>query len=181
MYIMAEFLRRIFKSSHKIIDNIVINNLAEFISHGNEKIKEDTVSFFQNIIKSKKKCIINYAKAKSFSYKSSSQHLAILSRAAILLRLATGSVAELLNETGIDNNVLSFWLEKTGAEYGLWKNGEIPDDCTDLWADIDAALSNVNPITFPSDITIHDLWTMYPYECHTFGSCERIALWGMSL
>lgn len=181
MQIMVEFLRRIFKSTGKIVDYNIVNNLAEFISRGDIKIKEDISSFIHNNIKSRQKIIINYAKATRFSLKAPSQHLAILSRAAILLRLATGSVSELLNNTGIDSNILSFWLKKTGVEYGLWKNGEEPDDCADLWADVDSALSNVDPVSFPPESTVHDLWFHFPYECHTFSSCERIALWGMSL
>lgn len=64
----------------------------------------------------------------------------VMSRAALLLRLATGSTSSLLRTAGISGSELDFWWKRFGVERGLWVPGQEPAHVTDSWADIEASL-----------------------------------------
>jgi hypothetical protein len=66
-----------------------------------------------------------------------SDHLAVTSRAVLLLRLATGSARDLLAQAGLNSSDLAFWWQTLGASRGLWNPASPPGDLADLWADID--------------------------------------------
>jgi hypothetical protein len=109
-------------------------------------------------------------------------HLKVIARAALLLRLATGASAELLNRSQASTEVLRFWWEAIGVEAGLWRAAGPPDDLTDLWADVDDALAtNREWIASASDTSVGAWVASRAVALHTLGSCERIALWGLGL
>lgn len=70
-----------------------------------------------------------------------SDALAVISRALLLLRLATGSAHRLLENTGINADVLAFWWNKLGESRGIWPPGAPPSDLHDLWADVEDSLN----------------------------------------
>jgi hypothetical protein len=108
--------------------------------------------------------------------------LAVLSRAVLLLRIATGSAHDLLKQAGFGANVLSFWWQNLGEARGLWPSGSPPEALSDLWADVQdslndlaaieaddpTALESVNNIAFGPDVRINVL-----------ASHERVGLWGL--
>lgn len=70
--------------------------------------------------------------------------LGILARAFLLLRLATASIEDLLNESNITKSDLEFWWREIGIKKGLWETGTEPNQFSDLWADINTAIIDYN-------------------------------------
>ena len=98
---------------------------------------------------------------------------AVLARATLLLRVANAVCAQRLNQSRITRTDLEFWWNTVGLEYGLWANGDEPEDFADLWGDVEDARIRVestirqcsSPISMP---TIHSTFgteatiTQYP-------------------
>jgi hypothetical protein len=109
-------------------------------------------------------------------------HLKVIARAALLLRLATGAAADLLERCDASAETLKFWWEAIGREAGLWRASGPPDDLTDLWVDIEEAIiTNREWLSATSDRSIGAWVASGAAGLHTLGSCERIALWGLGL
>jgi hypothetical protein len=107
---------------------------------------------------------------------------AVLSRAVLLLRIATGSAHDLLAAGGIDSAAISFWWTKIGEVRGLWEPGSAPDSLTDLWADIEEALletaqlEKAQPNAFESTRSVaFDAAGRF----NIFSSHKRVGLWGL--
>jgi hypothetical protein len=107
---------------------------------------------------------------------------AVISRAVLLLRLATGSAHDLLHHAGFDAVLLSFWWQKLGEARGLWKPGSPPAALADLWADIEDGLREIEEIEV-DDPTSFDTMHGVAYESfprlNLFASHERVGLWGL--
>lgn len=112
----------------------------------------------------------------------SSDPLAVLSRATLLLRVATGSSHDLLRQAGFDASALSFWWSRIGVARGLWQPASEPDQLSDLWADIRDTLLEVEE-TAASDPTayssINDLGYSIYGRLNMLCSHERVSLWGL--
>lgn len=111
-------------------------------------------------------------------------HLQVLSRAFLLLRVASGACAQLLQNVFPKKAKLEFWWKSLGEERGLWPSGDEPSDLTELWSDIDEALvdlrewENTNQSLPPS---FHKWHFDLSYQISVLAKCERIALWGLGL
>src|SRR5262249_27219389 len=67
-------------------------------------------------------------------------HLQVISRAALLLRLASGASEKLFDFAQIKRAQLTFWSSQYGLARGLWSDPEQPEDMLDLWQDVEEAL-----------------------------------------
>jgi hypothetical protein len=108
--------------------------------------------------------------------------LAVMSRAVLLLRIATGSAHSLLARVGFGASALDFWWQKVGEARGLWAPGAPPSPLSDLWADVHASLIEVEGVeaaTPGSLTTFHAIGTSIPGPIAIFGSHERVGLWGL--
>ena len=109
----------------------------------------------------------------------------VLSRAALLLRIATGSCGLHLNKTGIEWESFLFWLDGIGIRRGFWERGAYPEYPIELWTDIEEALETLGEARQNGD-----RWGESPHgpKSHLpMGSltrleeCERIGLWGFGI
>ncbi|RVI14596.1 hypothetical protein CN200_19455 [Sinorhizobium meliloti] len=107
---------------------------------------------------------------------------AVLSRALLLLRTATGSAQMLVQKVGVDSDMLSFWWTQLGEARGLWQTGSPPDSLSDLWADVQQSLDELD------NIETHDPGAFQSANSVAFGmqgllnvftSHERVGLWGL--
>lgn len=107
---------------------------------------------------------------------------AVMSRAVLLLRLATGSAHDLLHQAGFDAAALSFWWQKLGEARGLWKPGAPPAALADLWADIEDGLREANEIE-ADDAASFETMNGVAYgvfsRLNVLASHERVGLWGL--
>ncbi|TPK02881.1 hypothetical protein FJ872_28760 [Mesorhizobium sp. B2-5-9] len=111
-----------------------------------------------------------------------SDAFAIMSRAVLLLRLATGAAHLLLNRAGLNANLLGFWWERLGETRGLWRPGSPPSALTDLWADVEESLrdiSNVETSTPEVMESFRSLSAELPGSLNMLATHERVSLWGL--
>ncbi len=108
--------------------------------------------------------------------------MAVLSRAVLLLRLATGSAHDLLKQAGFDAAALTFWWQSIGVARGLWDASTPPSHLSDLWADIRDTLLEVEDTTNsdPSALSsINGLGYGLSGRLNMLCSHERVGLWGL--
>lgn len=111
-------------------------------------------------------------------------HLQVLSRAALMLRLATGSVANCFSNNGINRSDISFWINSCGLSRGFWHPSMPPEDMRDLWDDVSDACDileswNASVVTGGSDSSMLSFISGNNIEALSVVSgFERIALWG---
>ena len=109
-------------------------------------------------------------------------HLQILSRAALLLFVATAAVRGLLTNAAYTPGSLSFWWNSIGEDRGLWNAGGSPADPLDLWADILVALTDSsewrarNP---PGSVSLRDWRRADMPERDYLGGFELVGIWGL--
>lgn len=107
----------------------------------------------------------------------------ILSRATLLLHLATGCARDLLTSIPDFQEHLRFWWEEVGGNRTLWVVDSPPEACSDLWNDAAEALEGVREfMAEPSSPTSRSLfWRDYATDVAVLGTTERICLWGLGL
>jgi hypothetical protein len=112
-------------------------------------------------------------------------HKQVIARAALLLRVATGSCCDYIDTlTTTDKQNLQFWCSRIGEDRSLWQMGDEPDQFIDLWTDIKESLEEIdNWQTTPSNHpnSYFTLWKNSSDVVGMLGTCERIGLWGMGL
>lgn len=101
-------------------------------------------------------------------------HLQMMSRATLLLRLATGVSAEMIRQANIAKQDLQFWWESVGENHGLWQAGE-NDPMMAMWSEVDAALQKMTTAS-PGIVCHYDWRTDLAEEMLALSGCERIGL-----
>lgn len=117
---------------------------------------------------------------------SRDQDLQVISRAALLARLATGMVGHSLSLAGIAREDLSFWWGPMGLALGFWAPGDEPSEFGRLWADLEPQIEDLDrwhaasqpPAAEPA---IKSFLTAMAIPTQVLCGCERIALWGFDL
>ncbi|MBV7377293.1 hypothetical protein [Maritimibacter dapengensis] len=106
----------------------------------------------------------------------------VVSRAVLLLRVASGSTQQLLSSADLNKSLLKFWWEAIGEVRGLWQPGHCPDPLSDLWADVDESLREIDLMeaTAPGSLASpQGILTSIPREVSVLSSHERVGLWGL--
>ncbi len=107
-------------------------------------------------------------------------HLEIISRACLLLFVATSSARTLLRQAGCSAQGLEFWWKRFGEERGLWLQAAPPDQVIDLWADIATAIEGSRQWRLNSqDFSLRDYRTRGPELLDAFGAFELLGIWCM--
>lgn len=107
----------------------------------------------------------------------------VLARAALLLRVATGSVADLLRGVTVaGGSELEFWWSSRAVRRRLWPEGSPPNAFADLWLDVRDAADAVTDWTQGNgSLCHHGLWSDHGNEASALATTERVALWGLGL
>lgn len=107
----------------------------------------------------------------------------VISRAALLLRVATGAVSSLIEQVVTVGNELDFWWHTPAVRRRMWPADNPPDRFTDLWADV-ADARNVTK-DWLDDVgnaaSHHQLWAEAAPAAATLATSERVALWGLRI
>jgi hypothetical protein len=106
----------------------------------------------------------------------------MIARALLLLRTATALTYTNLVSAGVNcaNGELRPWLDQLAIDRGYWKPGAALANTTDLFADVELALMDLD-YSQPNDPA-----TLYDWLCHaqkglpTITEAERIGLWSLS-
>lgn len=101
-------------------------------------------------------------------------HIQMLSRATLLLRLATGAGMTMIENARISRNDIKFWWETLGENYGLWEPGQV-NPISDMWIEVEEALASMSSSS--SSVNNHYQWrSNFATELLALSGCERIAL-----
>lgn len=106
-------------------------------------------------------------------------HLQVISRAVLLLRVATGSSNLMLKDASISFNDLGFWWKKLIEDNGLCSvDDEI--EVLDLWQDIkDFGIDEIEG-KIEDQESFYNLKKETSYPSILLGECDRALLWGIS-
>ncbi len=106
----------------------------------------------------------------------------VLARATLLLRLATGSVADLLQTSGSHfEKELQFWWKEEAVRRRLWSKNMMPETFLDLWDDIEDALGDAEEWLQSSDTEISHwgFWKNREGSGWVLSTVERVFFWGI--
>lgn len=108
---------------------------------------------------------------------------AVMSRATLLLRAASGSTSRLFQAANHSIDSFKFWWEKFGIARGLWDGQKDATELQDLWIDIRDSLTDIERFQTKhtkAEQTYFRLGEDVSKAMITLGSCERVALWSMA-
>ncbi|MBR1251845.1 hypothetical protein JQ609_33640 [Bradyrhizobium sp. AUGA SZCCT0169] len=106
---------------------------------------------------------------------------AVISRAALLLRLASGASLLLLRAASLNAASIAFWSDSLGRSRGLWENAL--SSPMDMWADVLDALAEVEAFQqqyAQVDQTFFKIRSELSDALVNLGSPERVAIWAMT-
>lgn len=105
----------------------------------------------------------------------------ILSRSVLLLRISTGSVKQLLSQSGLPFGHLDAWLENIGETHGLWgKSVNGSEGLADLWLDFREALNVLKGWSGSEGTTRHSLFSQCAREVVDVTGMTRFGLMGIA-
>lgn len=105
----------------------------------------------------------------------------MLSRASLLLRLATGSSLALLRAGGVDASSLAFWWHAFGAERGHWPESTPPSSVVDTWADVEVWLNQSETwLASSKDPDLNGLRSSAPAALTGLGMFDIVSTWGLA-
>jgi hypothetical protein len=125
-------------------------------------------------------CIFPYSSEPSQDDQTS--HFGIIARATLLLRVATGSAAELIRQAGFSANDIAFWWQSWGQVRGLWEGKRENGTLIDLWADVVPSLQEITAFQEKYqdvDQTFFQVERQLAPALIGLGNCERIAAWSL--
>ena len=116
------------------------------------------------------------------SPESMNHSMQVLSRATLLLRVATAMVERLLHDSGTTNrSLLEFWWASDAVRRRLWPATQPPNAFSDLWIDIEDALESVQNWTQESstDNCHYSFWKDQAQSVSILTTPERVFLWSV--
>lgn len=108
-------------------------------------------------------------------------HLHVMARAALLLRVSSGCARSLLVEAQLEYGDFEWWSEQLGASRALVRSGQGLESPVDLWNDVDDALTELaGGVSNGASVDYWSLHDQCARQLSVLGGCERIALWGLA-
>lgn len=123
--------------------------------------------------------IIAYA-ALSPNSEDREHHLAVIARAVLLLRVATGATRQLLRDAGVTRADLVPWMLSLGIERGLWLPHDEPEEITDRWSDIEAALEDLQEDLASPVSSVFEFANGSATSLSRLSGCELVPLWSIA-
>jgi hypothetical protein len=109
-------------------------------------------------------------------------HERVMARAALLLRVASGFSAQLIDASVFTSADLRFWTDSWGTRRAFWMPGEVLEDFTDLWMDVSAAIDDERNWMTGRDLeplSMHQWRLQRDETIRPLTECDRVALWGL--
>ena len=105
----------------------------------------------------------------------------VLARATLLLRVATGSLANLLDDSNTTFRTdLSFWWSERSVRRRLWAKNGVPETFGDLWEELQQAVETVLEWDPAEPDCGNSFWSEHSQSAALLTTPERIFLWGVS-
>jgi len=105
-------------------------------------------------------------------------HLQVISRASLLLYVATRAAGRLLSKSGCTRDSLSFWWHGFGDTRGFLDASSLPESPLDTWADVETALQDLGAVR-TDGLTFRAFRLNHSRALAELGACDMIAVWGL--
>lgn len=145
---------------------------------GIEGSHAEDLAIFLTAPRGEQPSIINYAERHS-SPGEPTHHLEVMSRATLLLRLATGSCRRMLRQADITAESLQWWWRKLGTDRGLWNEAPEPDDLIDEWQGIADAIGEIKLDSAEAE-SRYDLLNEFSKPLSRLAGAEIVPLWSLA-
>lgn len=156
-----------------------VTGLVDAQSLGSDRYRYEITEYLMSPEDGGVEDVVEIAKA-SISHPEHAQ-LGVLSRAFLLLRLASGAVDTTLRKAGVQESDLRFWKNDLMSDRGLCDPEYVPEEMGDLWKDVDDGLVEIRDrLRDGQDL---DLWTMRSeFETALFklAGFDAVPLWAIS-
>ena len=108
-------------------------------------------------------------------------HFNVLSRAALMLRMATGASTRMLRAAEIQPQEYSFWWSRIGLDAGLWPEAPDPEDVAEYWVEISESLQVLEEWAEqgPASESFHDLVRSCGGSLHKMAAMELVGVIGV--
>lgn len=111
--------------------------------------------------------------------KVATEPIPIISRAALLLRVATGSTSVLLEDANVSKNDLNFVWDNYGFNNGFWDSARPVSDFYKLWSEIETGFSNFSYNTSHLDNSSLIIRNELNEDINKLTQFNRACLWGL--
>ncbi len=150
--------------------------------YSNQMTINNWVTFFDGTGYPEPSLLIEAEKRHNFYH--ATHHLEVISRAALLLRIATGSCSQLIKKAMYTSSDLMFWWNYVGSNRGIWNKQSQPSHdamgMLSLWNDIEHSMINLeNWESVTKNPSLASLSSSKAKDVNILESCERIGLWGL--
>ncbi|HEX7905843.1 MAG TPA: hypothetical protein VF487_18355 [Chitinophagaceae bacterium] len=107
----------------------------------------------------------------------------IFSRALLLSRVATGSVANLLKKAAITKNELDFFFNYCGVEHGFWKPASPIAAFEDLWTELSDSIIDIDTwvSTQPAPLDLRTFNDGQAENLTIYKQINRVNYWGIAI
>jgi hypothetical protein len=183
-YLLRRMLRHIFKAreNKRAVDHP--KDFATFVEPALERVQtsvphDQLISFF--LSKAPEPPLFAEAEQDS-SIDDPEDHLQVISRAALLLRVASGAARRLLAQATLSFANYEWWVRQMGANRALaLETAESLERPEELWGDVEAAIEALDQMIPAGETdTYVEMGDGGSLEVAMLGGCERIALWGLA-
>lgn len=178
-YLFSIFLKRIYETIQQAeIDYSMDQLIEETYSNAGKSID---LSLKSILSLNSEHILLEKAKKKTKEDNNEiTDPFAIISRAILMLRVATGSTSYLLKSANVTKEELKFYINRIGIDGGLWDMEEMPVDFCDLWTDIANLMVDFEDSFFDSDLTLKKLNDNH-FSISTYSQFNRVAVWGLDI
>jgi hypothetical protein len=150
--------------------------------HLGEPLHTELRAFLRRESHKKEPLLLLHATSKSDLHDPSFP-LQIISRAALMLRMATGSAQELFRHANVSQPNLRFWWQRYGSERGHWNTAALPGNPIDGWVEVEDCLKGSNAFwekaVAPYD-TLREWRQSNAREMFGLTACELIGIWSLA-
>ena len=109
-------------------------------------------------------------------------HERVIARAALLLRVASGCTAQLIDRAPFTTEDLAFWTSPLAERRAFWSSGSELSNLSDLWQDVADAVEDEETWMQsrpPGTIEMYDWRSQREGVIRPLGECDRVGLWGL--
>ncbi len=150
-FILRQVIERAFDSGNEDIRSKV-HGLEKFRSSvvamvanlmDNPDLQKNFREFFTRELDAEEPRLLREAEKRN-NHNDEGYHFQVISRAILLLRVATSIVREMLKDSGVNLDSLEFWWRDIGRTQGFWKAPFESVDSFQLWDDFSSYLDDID-------------------------------------
>lgn len=185
-YLLRRILRSRFLSQTGHEATTKPDSFGRFVDRALENVqtsesRDQIKRFLQGEVLSEEPPIFAEAETNS-SMEDPEDHLQVIARAGLFLRVASGAARQLLEDAQLTYPEFEWWARQIAVTRALSTDSASPLEPPDtLWADVDLALGSLtDKVADGNADTYMDLNDRCAEELSILGGCERIALWALA-